>query len=152
MTRMASLAGTVYAAPRLSEHTMFAHLLIATALAQDPTLPAPPVPSTSQASPDLHRARGLKVTGQVLTGVGIAFVGFGAGLGVWGAASSSSCEFECMGPVFLGAGAALSTGVGVVFTAAGAPMWAVGARREHALSVAPAIGPQGGGFVLGGRF
>jgi hypothetical protein len=59
-----------------------------------------------------------------------------------------------MGPVIVGASAAFSTGIGVAFTAIGAPMWAVGARREHQLhlSVAPAIGPQGGGFALGGRF
>lgn len=138
---------------------MLASLLITTALAQDPALPATvepayTTPATVPVQPP-RQARAMKIAGQVITGVGLAFGGFGTGLGVWGAASTSSCEFECMGPVILGAGAAMSSGVGLVLTAVGAPLWGVGAKNErHAvqLSIAPIVGPQGGGFALGGRF
>lgn len=142
---------------------MLASLLITSALAQDPTLPAEPAPApplTTAAMParapqDARQARGVKIAGQVITGVGLTFGGLGTGLGVWGAASMATCSFECMGPAILGASAALSSGVGVVLTSVGAPMWGVGAKNErHAvqLSVAPIVGPQGGGFALGGRF
>ena len=140
---------------------MLANLLIASALAQDPTASAAPLETATPVSAplppsrELRSARGMKIAGQVVTGVGLAFGGFGTGLGVWGAATTSTCEFECMGPVFLGAGAALSSGVGLVLTAVGAPLWGVGAKNErHAvqLSVAPILGPQGGGLALGGRF
>lgn len=117
--------------------------------------------STPLAAPSgaLRQARSMKVAGTVLTSVGIATGVLSTGLAVWGGAMETTCEFECMGPVFAFSGAAIGAGITGVFLGAGVPLWVVGGHRERALSVplstlivVPTAERQGGGVAMAFQF
>jgi hypothetical protein len=101
----------------------------------------------------------MKVAGTVLTSVGIATGTLSAGLAVWGAAMTPTCEFECMGPVFAFSGGAIGAGITGVFLGAGIPLWVVGQRHERELSaplqtmiVVPTADRHGGGVAMAFQF
>ncbi len=126
-------------------------LLLASSLAADPeVLPTPrsaPLPEAHLTpSRKVRTARQLEAAGKFFTGLGIVAGGAAAGMG-----------FSTLpnGDFGLGVSAVIVGGAGLGCVLIGTPMWAVGAARERyavELSVAPIVGPQGGGFALGGRF
>lgn len=118
------------------------------ALAADPEVQPTPSPLDVHAapSPQVRRARELKIAGKIFTTLGIVAGGAAAGMG-FGTLPN--------GDFGLGVSAVIVGGGGLGAILIGTPMWAAGAAHErHAaeLSVAPAFSPGGGGLMLGGRF
>ncbi len=138
-------------------------LVVTTMIRSTEALAKPPAPDDSAVvhvetpppEPPAQRARRTKVTGEVLTGVGLGAAGL---IGAMFIASSVDCaknggaNGSCLLAHPLGFTGFLPP---AIVLATGASLWGVGARNERALrpvTVVPSVGLDGGGLVVVGRF
>lgn len=124
---------------------MLSSLLLATALAQDPTPAAPPprAPASNQPSDGLISAG----RSMFFTGLGVGLIGGGVAI----AAFADQPNNDGMGNYYVGTGAIASVAVGGVGMVLGQALWGGGlAARHHGAQVWVAPAPHG--LVVAGRF